>query len=451
VSGLDLLPHQAKALAELSNGKALRSDPGAGKTYVGVAYYQQNEMPRDVYVITTAKKRNSLDWEEVFAKIGIGSNKGRTTGGTLTVDSWNNLPNYRDVKNAFFIFDEQRTVGSGAWAKSFIRVARANRWILLTATPGDTWMDYAPLFIANEFYRNRTEFLQEHVVYNTFTKFPKVERYRNVTRLEIQRQHILVEMPFARHTNRIVQPIKVSYNKELMRKAVDKRWNVFEDRPIREVSELFSVMRRIVNSDPSRIKAVRKLMRQHPSLIVFYNFDYELESLRTGLGGAGDRLAVISSGKKADLEQTLLTTQKRLALVKGDTSGSMNSQTSTLSAIEPQSSKLTIAEYNGHKHEDVPTEEPWVYLVQYTAGAEAWDCISTNAMLLYSLQYSYKIQEQAYGRIDRLNTTFTDLYYYVLMSDAKIDQAIWKALREKRNFNESSRKDMPGSSLKLVA
>jgi hypothetical protein len=43
---------------------------------------------------------------------------------------------------------------------------------------------------------------------------------------------------------------------------------------------------------------------------------------------------------------------------------------------------------------------------------------------------------QAAGRIDRLNTPFTDLYYYVFKSGAPIDQAIDRALRAKRNFNE---------------
>ena len=45
---------------------------------------------------------------------------------------------------------------------------------------------------------------------------------------------------------------------------------------------------------------------------------------------------------------------------------------------------------------------------------------------------------QSAGRIDRLNTPFTDLYYYHLKTRSGIDLAIAKALKEKRKFNESS-------------
>lgn len=376
-----LYPHQEDALARMHNGSILTGGVGSGKTIVACAYYIKHETPRDVYVITTAKKRDSLDWVEEFLELKV-YRETAAIHGKLTVDSWNNIGKYIGVKDAFFIFDEQRLVGSGHWSKSFIHIAKANRWILLSATPGDTWLDYIPVFCANGFYKNRTQFKREHVVYSSYTKFPKVERYLGVQQLERYKRSILVDMPYKRHTVRHSKDVPVDYDRELFDKVVKDRWHVFENRPLRDVSELFSVMRKVVNSDASRLQAVRGLMSDHPKLIVFYNFDYELELLRT----LGDR--------------------------------------------------VTTAEWNGHRHENIPQASSWLYLVQYTAGSEGWNCVETDAMVFYSLTYSYKAFHQAHGRIDRLNTPFTNLYYYVLKSKSVIDMAIWRSLREKKNFNE---------------
>lgn len=377
-----LYPHQEEALNKLSNGKILWGGVGTGKSLVAVAYYMKEEAPKDVYVITTAKKRDSLEWDGEFVKYGVGKHRDATTAGVLIVDSWNNIGRYRDVQGAFFIFDEQRLVGSGQWSQVFIKIARANTWILLSATPGDTWLDYIPVFIANGHYSNRTEFKRRHVVYNTFTKFPKVDRYVEVATLVRLRNSLLVEMPFERRTIRQINVLHVEYDRETFELAVKKRWNPFKDEPIRDVAELFATMRKIVNSDTSRVETIRKLLGRHAKLVVFYNFDYELEVLRC------------------------------------------------LSDV------VTVAEWNGHKHEDIPSGDSWVYLVQYTAGAEGWNCTTTDSMVFYSLTYSYKLWHQAYGRIDRINTPFSVLYYYVLMSNSLIDVAVARSLKEKKSFNE---------------
>jgi hypothetical protein len=380
---VELYPHQKKAVDELGNGKILFGGVGTGKTLTAMAYYMQKEAPKDVYVITTAKKRDSLDWEDEAAHFGVGKRQGATVAGVLTVDSWNNIGRYTDVRGAFFIFDEQRLVGSGAWVKAFLKIAKHNRWILLSATPGDTWLDYAPVFIANGHYKNITEFKREHTVYSYYGQFPRLERYLNTGRLVRLRNHLLVEMPYFRHTIRRIEDIYCEYDREAFRRVLKDRWNVFENRPLRDAGELFLAMRKVVNSSSSRLEAVRQLMKKHPRLVVFYNFDYELESLRS-----------LASG-------------------------------------------ITTREWNGHRHEEVPDTERWLYLVQYQAGAEGWNCTTTDAMVFYSLTYSYKNWHQAFGRIDRLNTPFKELFYYVLTSDSMIDQAVYKALRAKRNFNES--------------
>lgn len=382
---IQLRPHQLKALDKMKNGCILKGGVGSGKTLTALAYYMKYEKPKDIYVITTAKKRDSLDWNREAASLGVGRSSDASVAGVLTVDSWNNITRYLEVKDAFFIFDEQRLVGSGAWVKGFLKIAKVNRWILLSATPGDTWMDYIPVFVANGYYKNRTEFIRRHVVYSRFSKFPKVDHYVETGLLEKYRRSVLVEMPYARHTKRHENTVPVEHERDILQRVSKERWHVYEDRPIRDVAELFSVMRKVVNSDYSRLGALMKLSEKHPKLIVFYNFNYELDILRT-LGG-------------------------------------------TLN--------IPMAEWNGQKHQDIPKTDRWVYLVQYTAGAEGWNCIDTDAIVFYSLQYSYKIFEQAKGRIDRMNTPFTDLHYYILRSTSQIDTVIWKSLKFKENFSES--------------
>jgi len=379
---MELRPHQQKALESIKNGAILWGGVGSGKSMVACAYYAKTQGSRNVYVITTAKKRDSYDWNREFARFAIGTTPEATVAGVLTVDSWNNIHKYDSIRGAFFIFDEQRLVGSGGWVKSFLRIARSNSWILLSATPGDSWLDYIPVFIANGFYKNRTDFKARHVIYKSYTKFPAVDRYVEVGKLVRLRNQILVGMPYERHTTRHTLRIKVDHDQTLMKNVMKERWNPYEGKPIRNASELFSVMRKVVNSHPSRLDALKRILEKHPRVIVFYNFDYELELLR---------------GLK-DVE---------------------------------------IAEWNGHKHQEIPDSERWVYLVQYTAGAEGWECITTNATFFYSQTYSYKQLEQAYGRIDRLNTEFVNLFYYLPMSTAMIDLAIRRALEGKKSFNES--------------
>lgn len=379
---MKLMPHQQEAVDSLSNGRILYGGVGSGKSATALAYYMRYEQPRDLYVITTAKKRDSLEWESEAARFGIGNQRNGTVAGLLTVDSWNRIGNYIDRKGAFFIFDEQRLVGSGAWVRHFLTIAASNNWILLSGTPGDTWLDYAPVFIANKWFRNITDFKRQHVIYEPFVKFPRVKGYIGQARLERLRNEVLVEMPYAKHTNRIINHIPVGFDKAMVKKLKEERWNYIEDRPIVDSAELWRYMRMVVNTDPSRIDAVRTVLKAHPRLIIYYSFNYELEILRT------------------------------------------------------LSDQVPVAEWNGHKHEPLPDGPEWVYLVHYLSGAEGWNCTSTNAMLFWSLTSSYKHFTQAQGRIDRLDTEYRDLYYYILESDAYIDTAIKKRFAGKKDFNE---------------
>ena len=393
-----LYDYQIDAVNRMKNGCILNGGVGSGKSRTGLYYYFKEQggsinpdyvpmkNPRDLYIITTAMKRDSLEWEGELAyfllskdpELNYYTNK-------VVIDSWNNIQKYKNVNGAFFIFDEDRVTGKGKWVKAFLNIARKNKWIILSATPGDTWEQYIPVFVANGFYKNKTEFSREHIIYSRFTKYPKIDRYIGTGKLIRLRNQILIDMDFSRKTIAHHEDIYVKYDAMKYKDAMRTRWDPFKNEPIQQASGLCYVLRRIVNEDESRQVALLEIFEKHPKIIIFYNFDYELNILK-GLYYGND---------------------------------------------------CEIAEWNGHEHQLIPQSKKWVYLVQYAAGCEGWNCIRTDTIVFYSQNYSYKVLAQASGRIDRLNTPFRDLYYYHLKTRSGIDLAISKALSEKKQFNES--------------
>lgn len=380
-------------------GCILNGGVGSGKSRTALYYYFQlhggykegvdyvpMKNPRDLYIITTARKRDELDWvKEMIPFLMNPDPELNYYKNKIVIDSWNNITKYHDVKDAFFIFDEDRVTGNGVWVTTFRAIAKRNEWIILSATPGDTYMDYLPVFLANGFFKNKSEFLREHVVYSPYIKnYPKIDRYIGTQRLDRLKNRILIDMDFSRHTVPHHEDVYVSYDIPLYKDTIRNRWDPFKNEPIQQAAGLCYVLRKIVNSDQSRQVALLELFEKHPRLIVFYNFDYERDIL--------------------------------LNLHYGD--------------------DVEIAEWTGHKHQPIPDSKRWVYLCQYTSACEGWNCVVTDAIVFFSQNYSYKIVAQAFGRIDRLNTPFIDLYYYHLKSRSGIDLAISKALKDKKTFNE---------------
>jgi hypothetical protein len=413
--GVSLFRYQKDALSKAHNGCIFNGGVGSGKSRTSLAYYyisyggevwvqpdeksspfeikayenssyKMMDNPPDLYIITTAKKRDSKEWEDELIpfrlntdpKLNIYKNK-------IIIDSWNNIKKYKDIINAYFIFDEQKTgQATGAWAKAFIEIAKHNKWVLLSATPGDVWMDYLSVFIANGFYRNKTDFCSRHVQWDPYVNFPKVRSYINEGLLIKYRNLLLVPMHSNKHTIRHRISIELPFDEMLYNTMSENRWNPFTNEPIETASEYCAMQRKIVNTDPSRTDKVLELLKEHPKAIIFYRFDYSLEALRKALDGA----------------------------------------------------HYPYTEWNGHKHQSILDGDKWVYLVQYTAN-EAWNCIRTDTMIFYELEYSYRTIEQCCGRIDRANTPYIDLYYYFLRSNSSIDKNIIKAIKTKKIFNET--------------
>lgn len=400
MSWINLRDYQQEAIEKMHNGCILCGDVGSGKSRTSIAYYfkeQGGELysddytpmnePRDLYIITTARKRDTLEWEQELAPFLLSTHEDLNYyNNKVTVDSWNNVYKYIDRYGAFFIFDEQRVVGSGSWVKAFLKIAVKNQWILLSATPGDKWHDYVPVFVANGFFRHKTDFERQHVVWNRFTKYPKVDRYINQGTLIKYRSQILVRMKDQRTTRRHYQLVLTGYDIDNYNMILKDRWDIYEEEPIKEISKMCYLLRRVCNEDPSRIVELTKIVEDNPKVIIFYNFNYELALIRE-----------------------MLTNMQ-----------------------------VPFAEWNGEKHEPIPNTDSWAYVVQYSAGAEGWNCIETNVVVLYSQNYSYKITHQAEGRIDRINTPYKDLYYYILRSSSSIDLAIARDLHNKGTFNEKA-------------
>lgn len=373
-----LASHQAEILPKLHTGSVLVGDVGSGKSIASLEYARTTYPGKKIKVITTAKKRNSGEWYSDAMKMSLRE--------TLDVDSWNNIENYTDVEDAFFIFDEQRVVGWGPWVEAFLKITKRNEWILLSATPADVWMDLLPVFLANGFFRNKTEFVNNHVVYSRFVKYPKVDRYIDDHILRKLRDQIYVEMYFERHTTRDDQLVDVDFNLEEQQRLWTHRWNFYEDRPVKDAGELMRLLHRSAVLHPSRMEKLKEIIAEHNKVIIFYNRTYELEHLRT---------------------------------------------------LMPELD-IPMAEYNGQFHQDVPDGDRWIYLVQYDAGSEGWNCITTDTVVFFSMPYSYRKWHQGKGRVDRMNTPYTVMHYYTFRSRAIIDQAVWKALSRKKNFHASA-------------
>lgn len=385
---IPLYPHQEEALSKMKKGCILNGGVGSGKSLTSLAYFAKvcgkKEDMRDLYIITSAMKRDKHEWERELGYLCLRAGYNEEFGINVIIDSWNNVKKYIDIHSAFFIFDEDRVTGSGVWVKSFYQIARKNHWIILSATPGDSWEQYIPVFVANGFYRNKTEFQREHIVYSQWAKYPKIDRYLGTNRLTAYRREILIDMDFHRNTVRHIEDIICEYNRVLYKDVLRNRWDIYENKPIRQASVLCYILRKIVNTDESKQETLLRLIEEKniDRVIIFYNFDYELEILKS-----------LDFGKRK------------------------------------------VAEWNGHQHEPIPKTKRWVYLVQYTAGCEGWNCIDTDSIIFFSQNYSYKVIEQSMGRIDRLNTPYKDLYYYNLRSTASIDIAIARAVKAKKLFN----------------
>lgn len=401
-----LYEHQRKAVDKLHNGSILCGGVGTGKSRTSIGWFLEDQcykipedaedwedihpwsdppfIPANLYIITTAKKRDTKEWEGDMLPFGLSTDILKNKyGNKVTVDSWNNIQKYEKVSKAYFIFDEQKVVGSGAWVRSFLKIAKSNKWILLSATPGDKWIDYCPVFVANGFYKNRSEFKTIHCCYNYYGGYPQLVRYYETDRLHRQLQKILVPMTVRRDTEVHNCDVECDYDKQMYKDILKTRINPVTKLPFQGAADLCYALRREANSDPSRIDNLRQILSMHPKLIVFYNYDYELDILKTALTGL-----------------------------------------------------TLVAEWNGHKHEDIPKGDSWCYLVNYSSGAEGWNCIETDTIVFYSQTYSFRTLAQSKGRIDRMNTPFNDLYYYHMVSKAPIDIAIRDALKNKKVFNE---------------
>ena len=396
-------PEQIQAVRQLQNGSILAGGVGSGKTLTSLAWYltsvcnaasfkeggslakKKVKGSPTLYVITTAKKRDSLEWEEEAARLGLSTDPTCSfTGSSIVVDSWNNIGKYSDREHAVFFFDEQRASGSGRWVKEFLKITRKNTWLLLSATPGDVWMDYLPVFMAHGFFRTRTEFMEDHVIFDRFAKYPKVKRYIGEAKLQRLRRSILVEMPVERHTTRERETVYCDYDRDLYKWVVKNRMDPWTEEPLRDAGGVCRILRKVVSDNDWRSEQAKRILSGNERVIVFYNYNYEL-----------DRILAVA-----------------------------------------ESLGLPTAQWNGHRHDAIPAEPRWVYICQYTSAAEGWNCTSTDTVLFWSLNYSWRVTEQCEGRIDRLNTPYSRLKYYFLESHSSIDEAVRRSLSSKKVFNE---------------
>lgn len=401
--GVQLRPFQVDCVKHLRSGKVLAAGVGAGKSIMSLYWYvtqccaydkssnlngelfKLKPSSPDLYIITTAKKRISQEWNDELLRFNLiaGSNSHGMGNVYVTIDSWNNIRKYEGVKDAVFIFDEQRAIGSGVWAKAFVKIAKANKWLMCSATPADGWQDWCSIFIADGFHRNRTEFFRRHAVYSRFTKFPMITKWIDTDYLEKCRDAVLVTCTVPRDTERVWHDLTCGYDREAVKKAMKTRWNPETEAPFANANELVIYLRRLINTDKTRLSYASHVCKDHRRTIIFYSLNAELEEILK-----------------------------------------LESETG-----------IKVYQFNGHKHDPLPEGSDWIYAVQFFSGSEGWNCTTTDTILYWSLPYSYKQFEQAAGRIDRLDTKYKILNYYVMKSFSPLDISIGRALSNKKDFN----------------
>ena len=187
-----------------------------------------------------------------------------------------------------------------------------------------------------------------------------------------------------RHTTRVRKTIYCDYDHDLYKWVVKNRMDPWTNEPLRDAGGVCRILRKVVSDNDWRSDETLRLLASHERVIVFYNYDYELERI----------------------------------LAVADRDGRPSAQ------------------WNGHRHDPVPRGERWIYICQYTSAAEGWNCTDTDTVLFWSLNYSWRVMEQCEGRIDRLNTPYSRLRYYFLESKSSIDEAIRRSLSLKKVFNE---------------
>ena len=104
-----LYDYQMKAVNNMRNGCILNGGVGSGKSRTALYYYFINQggkiddtyVPikpnsKDLYIITTARKRDTLEWEGELANFLMSTDEQQTKryGNKIVVDSWNNIKKY---------------------------------------------------------------------------------------------------------------------------------------------------------------------------------------------------------------------------------------------------------------------------------------------------------------------------------------------------------------------
>ena len=418
---LKLYPHQQAALAETQekNKVAYYLDMGLGKTFVGAE--KMRELGAQVNLIICQKSKID-DWIEHFkehynAKIlypydltnshemkrffnEVKLNSGEPFVGIINYELAFRRPELAELKDFTLMLDESSLIQNeqAKRSKFILNKLQPANVILLSGTP--TGGKYEKLWsqlhllgwkISKKLFYN--SFVDFHYEDNEGFPFMVIDGYKNEERLKRKmREHGCIFMKTEEVIDlpeQIHQTIKVPTAKEYRKFRKDCICMVDGSELVGDTTLTKMLYERQLCGQYSKdkLQAFQELLEStNDRLIVFYNFNAELEALK-GICDSVERPYSVVNGESKDLY-----------------------------AYEHESGSIT--------------------LIQYQAGAMGLNLQKANKIVYFTPPLSSELFEQSKKRIHRVGQSKTCFYYY-LTCGGSIEEKIYRTLAMRKSYTEA--------------
>lgn len=384
---------QRQLLNSIEENYIIAADTGTGKTMMAIHHYLKHNTGEPLLILAPPQKIKEGGWQReldfVASHYNIEIPYDIISYGVLS-------KRWKEYKDWFLVMDECHYVKNptSQRGKAAINLTKqSTNFLLLSATPSSNgWGDTIAYMIMFGYYKNKTQFLKEHAVYNRIDygngPVNVVSDYRDQEKLQKLYQSFSIKL--AKEDCLDLPPLVF----EKVHFKPSKEYNIIKkDRVLGEelfdnISKLQHGLRFYANQ-ADKLKYTEMLLEgTEENVIIFYNYKQENEELK--------KIA------------------KKL--------------------------KKKVFEVSGSKT-NLPDKEKWtslknsVTIVQYQAGAAGIELQYANIVIFHTPTYSYQDYEQALGRAYRNGQTKKVTVYQYITKNT-IETSIYQALAAKKDFTE---------------